>query len=460
MASDRVATVEEPVFEVGIDEKVPLNQLVILAFQNIFGMTGMFVFPGLFGRAFQMSPEQIAYLYGMIFLVSGLTTCFQGVGFLRLPIVQGPYVGSFIGLMVLGHLPGMGLDVAFGSLFVACLIWAALTIPIRGFSVLALFGHFFQAPMIAGLMVLLAMMQIAEVSLPNWIGHPGTPGFMMTNVLSGFVAVVTFMAMTIFGGRWLRRAAILSGLILGTIFYALFIPISFAPVSAAPWLVVPKIFPFGFAVRADAVLVFLVALIPASISCMPFYKVVATWGNQEISPTRMSEGCFAAALGSIIGAMVGTFSMFVYPDNIGMARATRVGSRYATFAAGVLLVLLGSNVKFDMLLVLVPVVVLGGIATVLFGIVLVHGIHLLADVKWSDRNLIIAGASLMVGLGGLFVSPEVLKQMPLVLQLVFKQSAITGGVTLLVLYALLGQDKVPAEPEDENRAERVSSASR
>ena len=95
-------------------------------------MTGMFVFPGLFGRAFQMSPEQIAYLYGMIFLVSGVTTCFQAVGLLRLPIVQGPYVGSFIGLMILGHLPGAGLDVAFGSFFVACLIWAALTIPFAG----------------------------------------------------------------------------------------------------------------------------------------------------------------------------------------------------------------------------------------------------------------------------------------------------------------------------------------
>lgn len=459
MASDHVATAEEPVFEVGIDEKVPFNQLVILAFQNIFGMTGMFVFPGLFGRAFQMSPEQIAYLYGMIFLVSGITTCFQAVGLLRLPIVQGPYVGSFIALMILGHLPGAGLDVAFGSFFVACLIWAALTIPIRGLSFVALFGRFFQAPMIAGVMVILTMMQIAVVSLPNWIGHPGTPGFMKINILVGFVAVVTFMAMTIYGGRWLRRAAILSGLILGTICYSLFIHISFAPVVSAPWLVTPKIFPFGFAVRLDAVLVFLVILVPASISTMPLYKVVATWGNQPISSIRMSEGCFGAALGSALGALVGTFSMFVYPDNMGMARATRVGSRYATFAAGVLLVLLGSIVKFDMLLVLVPVVVLGGIATVLFGIVLVHGIHLLTDVKWNDRNLIIAGAALMVGMGGLFVSPEVLKEMPLVMQLVLKQSAVTGGVTLLVLYALLGQDKVPVETEEENRLEQVSSPS-
>jgi len=49
--------------------------------------------------------------------------------------------------------------------------------------------------------------------------------------------------------------------------------------------------------------------------------------------------------------------------------------------------------------------------------------------------------------------------MPLVMQLVLKQSAVTGGVTLLVLYALLGQDKVPVETEEENRLEQVSSPS-
>lgn len=439
MTNQSAVPTTQSVYEVGIDEKLPFDQLLVLAFQNIFGMTGMFVFPGLLGRAFQMPPEQIAYLYGMVFLVSGLTTCFQSVGLLRLPIVQGPYVGSFIGLMVLGHMPGVGLDAAFGSAFVACLVWAALAIPIRGISFVALFGRFFQTPMIGGVMVILTMMQIAIVSLPNVIGHPGTPGFMKINILGGTVAMVAFVIVTIWGGRWLRRAAILTGLVLGTICYAFFIDISFTPVVTAPWLVVPKIFPFGFAVQTDAVLVFLFVLIPSSISTMPLFKVVATWGNQSISSLRMSEGCFGAAIGSALGSMVGTFTMFVYPDNIGMTRSTRVGSRYATLAAGILLLVLGSIVKFDMLLVLVPVAVLAGIATVLFGIVMVHGIHLLAEVKWSDRNLIIAGAALMTGLGGLFISPDVVKEMPLIAQLVLKQSAVTGGVTLLVLYALLGE---------------------
>jgi len=442
------------VFDVGINEKLPFGQYAILAFQNIFGMTGMFVFPGIFGRAFNMPVEQIAYLYGMIFLMSGLITVFQGVAFLRLPIVQGPYVGSFIGLLVLGHIPGIGLDVAFGSFFVASIVWALLAIPIRGLSFLALFGRFFQTPLISGVMVILLTMQIAGVSLPNWIGNPQTPGFPSINLLAGFVAVVIFILMTLWGGTWFRRSAILAGLIVGTACYAGFLPISFEPVVTAPWLVVPRIFPFGFGVRFDAVVIFLFVLIPSSISSMALYQVVANWGDEKITPLRMSEGCFTAAVGAIMAATVGTFSTTVYPDNMGMLRSTRVGSRYGTVAAGILLVVLGSCVKFDMLLVLVPTVVLAGIATVLFGIIMVHGVHLLTAIDWHDRNLIIAGAALMVGLGGLFVEPETAKALPLTIQLMLKQSAVTGGVTLLVLYWLLGDKPQPQTSEPKVVAEQ------
>ena len=439
------AAVTRGEFDVGINETMPFGQLIAIGVQNIFGMSGMFVFPAIFGRAFGMPLETIAYLYGMVFFVSGITTVFQSIGILRLPIVQGPYVGSFIGLLVLGHLKGAGLGVAFGSFFVACLIWSLLAIPVRNFSFIALFGKFFQNPMISGVMVILSMMQIAVVSLPNWIGQPKSAGFPLVNFFAGLVCVIVFIIVTLWGGKWLRRFAVLAGLIVGTLFYSGFLPVSLAPVAGAPWLVVPRIFPFGFGVRLDAVLVFLFALLPASIGSMSLYQVVARWGNEPITPVRMAGGCFAAALGSALGAVLGTFSMQVYPDNMGMLRTTRVGSRYGTLAAGILLVILGCCVKFDMLLVVVPTVVIAAVATVLFGIVMVHGIHLLGQVDWDDRNIVIGGAALMVGLGGLFMPPETLHAMPLILQLSMKQSAVTGGIVLFVLYWLLSREPAAAE---------------
>jgi xanthine/uracil permease len=425
------------VFDVGINERLPFSQLAVLGVQNVFGMTGMFVFPGILGRAFHLPDEQIAYLYGMTFMVCGIITILQSVLFLRLPIAQGPYAGSFGALMTVGHLQAGGLGTAFGSFFAASLIWCVLTVPIRGRSFVGLFARHLRVPIISGMIVMLIMVQIASVALPTWIGSRTSPGFPGINLLSGAVAVAGIVVSMLWGGRRVRRVAILLGLALGTICYTLFQPVSFAAVAAAPFVVVPHIFPFGFGVRADLVVVFLLTLIPAGMGSMALYQTVADWGDEKLSSGRMSEGLFGVALGSVVAAVWGGFSTIAYPDNIGILRATRVGSRFVTLTAGIFLIVLGGCVKFDMLLVIVPIPVISAAATLLFGIVFMHGVHILAQVEWDDRRLISTGLSFLVGLGGLFVQPEVMHAMPLMLQLVLQQPVISGGLTLVILHSLL-----------------------
>jgi len=435
MAANASQRTAGKIFEVGVDEKLPPAQLLVLGLQNIFGMTGMFVFPGILGRSFNLPPEQIAYLYGMTFAVCGIVTILQSTLLLRLPIIQGPYAGCFASLLAAGHLGG-GLGAAYGSFFVAALIWCVLTVPVKGFSVIGLFARFLRAPVIAGMIVIFIMIQVANVALPGWIGRVDSPGFPLVNFGGGAVAVAVLIAVSLWGGRF-RRAAILIGLACGTVAYAIFRPVSLAAVANAPLLVTPQIFPFGFAVQADLVIVFLLVLLPASIGSMALYQMVGGWGGQNVTPARMSQGIFAIGLGGVLAGLVGGFSTIVYPDNIGMLRTTRVGSRYATLAAGVLLIVLGGCVKFDLLLVVVPLPVLAAAATLLFGIVFMHGVHILANVAWDDRLFIVAGLAMLVALGGMFLSPEVLGEMPLLVKLLITQPVISGGLTLVILHSLL-----------------------
>jgi xanthine/uracil permease len=58
-------------------------------------------------------------------------------------------------------------------------------------------------------------------------------------------------------------------------------------------------------------------------------------------------------------------------------------------------------------------------------------------VDWDDRKFMVAGLSLLIGLGGLFVSPEALQKMPLMARLIVQQPVISGGMTLVLLYSLL-----------------------
>jgi xanthine/uracil permease len=426
----------EAVFDIGIDERLPYGQTLVLGLQNIFGMTGMFVFPGILGRSFQLEPQQIAYLYGMTFVVCGLVTILQSISPLRLPIVQGPYAGSFATLLAVGHLQGGGLGAAYGSLLVAAVLWCVLSVPIGGISAIGLLSRFLRAPIIAGMVVIFIMIQVSNVALPGWIGLPQSPGFPWVNILAGALAVTVLVAVSLWGGRF-RRAAVLVALAIGTIGYAIFRPVSLAAVANAPLLVAPQLFPFGFVVQPDLIVVFLLVLLPASIGSMALYQMVAEWGGQSVTSSRMSQGVLAIGLGGVLAGLVGGFSTIVYPDNIGMLRTTRVGSRYPTLAAGGLLIVFGVCVKFDMLLVLVPLPVLSAIATLLFGIVMMHGVHMVANVDWDDRKFIVAGLSMLVALGGMFLTPDVLTQIPLLARLIITQPVIAGGVTLVVLHALV-----------------------
>jgi xanthine/uracil permease len=436
------APASSAVFDVGIHDPLPPSQALILGFQHIFGMIGMFVFPGVMGNVLHLTVDQTAHLYGMTFLVSGFVTACQALLILKLPIVHGPYVGSFTALMALGQMQDAGLGLAFGSCFVACIVWFLLTVPIRGRSFAGIFARYINSPMIAGIMVLLAMVQIANTSLPAWIGDRASPGFPTINLLSGGVAVLTLVCVTLWTGKQFRRIAMLVGLILGTLFYAGFIPISLTRVISSPWLVTPQWFPFGFEVRADIVILFVLVLVPANIASMALYTVVGKWGNEKLSPARMSGGLISVALGGMLASILGTYATHIYPDNMGLLRYTRVGSRYATLTCGILLMLLGSCIKFDMLLVLVPTPVLAAIATLLFGIVMMHAIQHLSVVEWTDRNLIIAGFSLLLGIGGLFVAGEAYAALPLVVRILLKQAVVVGGVPLILLHALLNRDQL------------------
>ena len=233
--------VAEKPFDVGINEKLPFSQYVILAFQNMFGMTGMFVFPGMFGRAFHLPNEQIAYLYGMIFLVSGLITVFQGFGLLRLPIVQGPYVGSFIGLLVLGHHSGRrsGRGIRFVLRRLDDLGAAGNSDPRSEFRCAV-------RPVIPD-----AADQRRDGDAADDADRRGVAAELdrpsaharlsRDQLMAGFVAVVIFIAHDAVGRSVVSSRRHPGRLGLGTDRYAGFIPISFQPVATAPWLVMPQI---------------------------------------------------------------------------------------------------------------------------------------------------------------------------------------------------------------------------
>ncbi|GLY38445.1 uric acid permease [Amycolatopsis sp. NBRC 101858] len=427
-----------PVFDVGIDDKVRVGSAVGLGIQNILGMAGLLIFPALIGTAFKLSAADTAYLYGVTFMTSGLVVILQSVFLLRLPIIQGPYAGSLAALLAVGHGRG-GLGAAFGSMVVAGLIWCVIAIPLKRFGPITLLAKFVRDPIISGVLVLILATQLTSTALPNWLGTPASPGFPWVNLLAGGVAAALVIALTLLRrGKLLRRGAVLVAVVVGTLVYALLAPTNFGAVGENLGVTVPRIFPFGFEVHGDLVLIFFITLLPAIAESIATYDIVADWGGQELSAHRVAQGVFGEVLGSTVGAVFGGLSTLAYPDNIGLLRVTKVGSRYVTLATGVILLVLGGLGPFDRLLQAVPLPVLAAAGTVLFGVLFAGAIDVLSGVHWSRDNLMLAGFPFITAIGGLFVPAPTLKAMPALVQLILAQPLILGTVLLVVLKLVFG----------------------
>lgn len=440
MSAERTAA-DEFAFDVGINEKVSFAQSFFLSIQNISVMATMLIFPGVLGRAFHMEIHQIAYLYGICFMTCGIATIFQSVVLLRLPVVQGPWAPTFIALIALGHLPGSSLGTAFGSFFVASLVWCLFALPVRGVSLIGLLSRYFLDPTVSGVIIVLAMVQLGGATLPHWIGEPTSPGFPFVNIAIGALSVAILMFLMTRQHIVARRGAVLISLAVGSLLYFIVCPTALNHPGNAPLFVLPRPFAFGFGVQPVFVLIFLLTLIPTGVQSIAMYELLAEWAKVKLSAGRVSQGVLAIALASVFAAVFSSFSTVFFATNLSLLQSTRVGSRFVTFSTGLMLVLLGCFARIDLLFALIPSPIISAIATVLFGGVFSHGARMIFSQGHNDRRVMVVGFSLFLGFGGLFVPQEVLHHLPILLQTIVSQPVILGTTAAVVLYNLICRPK-------------------
>ena len=122
-------------------------------------------------------------------------------------------------------------------------------------------------------------------------------------------------------------------------------------------------------------------------------------GGGDPTPQQISRGIGCEGIGCLLTGVLGGFSSTSYSENIGLVGLTKVGSRYVVQIAAVLLIAVGFLGKFGALAAAIPGPVVGGLYCVMFGLISAVGVQQLAKCDLHcDRNLLIAGFSLFMGL--------------------------------------------------------------
>lgn len=212
------------------------------------------------------------------------------------------------------------------------------------------------------------------------------------------VTLTAIVLVTVLFRGIIGRLSILVGVVIGYVTAVLRDEVDFAKVADAAWIGLPQ---FQGPQFDPAVLgLFLPVVLVLVAENVGHVKSVAAMTGQDLDPVT-GRALFADGVATMLAGSGGGSGTTTYAENIGVMAATRVYSTAAYMVAGLVGLLLSMMPKFGELIATIPAGVLGGAATVLYGMIGMLGARIWVQnkVDFSDPvNLNTAAIALVIGI--------------------------------------------------------------
>ena len=376
------------------EERLPWGQTIALGVQHIFAMFGATV----------LAPILMGFDPSIAIL-------FSGVGTLIFFLVVGgrvpSYLGSsfaFIAVVIAatgysGRGPNPNVGVALGGIFAAGLLYALIAIVVMtaGYRWI----ERLMPPVVTGAVVAVIGLNLAPVAIRSISGGAFDTGI-------GLLTVLAVAAVAVYAPGMLRRLPILLGGAIGYLAYLLLAngygwgkPIDFSGLSRAAWIGLPRFTAPVFGVEAVSLIAPVAVVLVAEN--LGHVKAIAAMTGRNLD-RYLGRAFLGDGLATMVAACGGGTGVTTYAENIGVMAVTRVYSTLIFVVAAGIAILMGFSPKFGALVSTIPPAVLGGVSTVLFGLIAATGgrIWVQNRVDFSvPRNLVTAAVTLTVGAGDL-----------------------------------------------------------
>lgn len=142
---------EKSPLTVGINQKMSVGELLLFAVQHLMGITFLLAVPGIIGAACGLTSADIGYMVQSCFITAGLVTILQSIFILKLPAVHGPTAVFMSAILTTGAAYGLGT--AYGSMLIAGIVVAVLSIPMLPSAVQSIVTQ----PMLVGIILLIIL---------------------------------------------------------------------------------------------------------------------------------------------------------------------------------------------------------------------------------------------------------------------------------------------------------------
>ena len=409
-----------------VDQRPSAGKGILLSFQHVFAMFGATILvPLILGMP--VSVALFASGFGtLIYMIS--------TGF-KVPV----YLGSsfaFITAMSLA-MKEMGGDVSAAQtgVILTGLVYVLVAAGVR-FAGTKWIDKLLP-PIIIGPMIIVIGLGLAGSAVTN-------AGLVADgNWKNALVAVVTFLIAAFIntkGKGFLRIIPFLFAIIGGYLFALTLGLVDFTPVLKANWFEIPGFYlPFS---TGGAFKEYNLYFGPETIAILPIAIVTISehigdhtvlgqiCGRQFLKEPGLHRTLLGDGIATSVSAFLGGPANTTYGENTGVIGMTRIASVSVIRNAAFIAIALSFLGKFTALISTIPNAVLGGMSILLYGVIASNGLKVLIKerVDFAQmRNLIIASAMLVLGLGG-----AILKLGPVTLSGT-ALSAMTGIILNLIL---------------------------
>lgn len=434
---------KDPVYD--FHGKISAGKAIPFGLQHVLAMFVANIAPILIVTGVvHMPPGQVAALVQAAMIIAGVGSLLQmfplgplGSG---LPVIMGISF-TFVSVFCM-----IGAKYGYGAILGAALVGGILE---GTLGLTARWWRRFIEPIVSATVVTAIGFSLLSIGANSFGGGFGNPHFGdAPYLIVGSITLVSCIVFNILAKSYYKQLSVLFGLVVGYVVSYFFGMVDLSRLASVPLISLPGFMPYPLEFHGDAIVsVFLIFLVSAT-ETLGDTSALADMGfgrpakDKEISGSIAVDG-YISSLSSLFGCMpITSFS-----QNVGLIAMTHVVNRKAIASGAVIMILAGLFPGLGVILASLPDAVLGGCTLMMFGSIVVSGVHMLSQCGYSERNMTIAALSLSVGLG-FTQTPQIFHIFPPLFKSVFAENCVAVVFLVsLVLSFILPKDKPKADQQ-------------
>ena len=328
-------------------------------------------------------------------------------------------IGTLIQLYPIWRI-GSGLPVVMGLSFTflaACLSTASQDygIMVGGIivgglfeGVLGLTAQYWRriiSPLLSSCVVIAIGLSILNVGVSSFGSSRAYPLGSWQNLL---VATITLAAALVFHTTLkgvAKQLYVLLGMLVGYVVSIFFGMVDFGVMGSTiremGVVAIPQLFAFRPIFKPGAILSFCLVFIVSAVETIGDTTATCTGGlGRDITAKEVSGSlCVDGFASAISGGVFGCSPITSFSQNVGLISMTHVVNRYCIMFGALAMILGGLFPPIGAFFTTLPDCVLGGCTVIMFGSIMMAGIHMMLDAGVNNRNTLIAATSICLGVG-------------------------------------------------------------